>query len=163
MPYPPGGDFSTAKSHQKPPGRAAPAGNSSRTLLQTCHTLGGHSTKTAHSTKLQPAKRLQFGEEKQRNSQAITPCVIASHWSLLRRYAPSHAKQIVTQVAPARPPSDRYLAKFGSSCILIAACKCRHALPYKNCKYCFLQVRTIYYPISFLINHFFDRLNAGFF
>ena len=77
-----------------------------------------------------------------RNPQGLGGGAFESLCKAETSYAPSYPQRIVTNGAPARPPSDRYLAKFGGSCISMTASKCRHELPCKGCKLCLLQVAT---------------------
>jgi hypothetical protein len=77
-----------------------------------------------------------------------------SHCKAETSYAPSYPQRIVTHGAPARPPSDRFLAKPGGSCIEMTASKRRHELPCKTYKLCFLQIATANYAFLSLEFHF---------
>ena len=102
--------------------------------LLLCRTLRGV---TFHRRKVTKSRRAAA-----RNPQGLGGGAFESLCKAETRYAPSYAKQVVTNGAPARPPSDRYFAKSGSNCILMTASKCRHELPCRAYKFCFLQIDT---------------------
>ena len=106
-----------------------------------CRTLRGV---TFHRRKVTKSRRAAA-----RNPQGLGGGAFESLCKAETSYAPSYPQRIVTNGAPARPPSDRYLAKFGGSCISMTASKCRHELPCMGCKLCFFQVTTMDYAFSF--------------
>ena len=100
--------------------------------LSKCHSLRGVTFLRRKVTKSRRAAA--------RNPQGLGGGAFESLCKAETSYAPSYPQRIVTNGAPARPPSDRYLAKFGGSCISMTASKCRQELPCKGCKLCFCKL-----------------------